>query len=264
MPRLFGEARRRNIRTVFWLRNFAYKDLRFFGNVDATIAPSSFAATHYADYRIPVVKVVAPLILKSKTLVVGGGETKKYVTFVNPEPRKGLYVVARIIHLLGRERPDIPFLLVESRETADAIYGTGLDFSDPSNISFMQNTPDPCDFYKRTYITLMPSLWCESFGRVAAESMMNGIPVLASDRGALPEVCGEAGFLFHIPEKHTPETRTPISVEEARPWAETIIRLWDNQDEYRELSRKAKSRSERWHPDLVARQYDSVFTDLIR
>jgi glycosyltransferase involved in cell wall biosynthesis len=28
------------------------------------------------------------------------------------------------------------------------------------------------------------SLWRESFGRVAVEAMANGIPVLASDRGA--------------------------------------------------------------------------------
>ena len=34
----------------------------------------------------------------------------------------------------------------------------------------------------------MPSVWQESFGRVAAEAMINGIPVLGSTRGALPEV----------------------------------------------------------------------------
>ena len=45
-------------------------------------------------------------------------------------------------------------------------------------------------------------------GLVAAEAMLNGIPVLASNRGALPETIGDAGFLIDIPARYTPETRT--------------------------------------------------------
>ena len=37
----------------------------------------------------------------------------QYVTFVNPEPRKGVHVFARIAEVLARRRPDIPVLLVE-------------------------------------------------------------------------------------------------------------------------------------------------------
>jgi fructose-1,6-bisphosphatase/inositol monophosphatase family enzyme len=72
---------------------------------------------------------------------------------------------------------------------------------------------------------LVPSLWNESFGLVAAEAMIKGIPVLVSDRAALPEVISGqwavesdrsrdvpetngGGFLFHIPERYTPETTT--------------------------------------------------------
>lgn len=44
-------------------------------------------------------------------------------------------------------------------------------------------------------VVLMPSLWEESFGRVAAEAMANGIPVLSSDRGALPETVGAGRFV---------------------------------------------------------------------
>ena len=41
-------------------------------------------------------------------------------------------------------------------------------------------------------VVLIPSLY-EGFGRVAAEALTLGIPVIASDRGALPEVIGQAG-----------------------------------------------------------------------
>ena len=67
----------------------------------------------------------------------------------------------------------------------------------------MANTPDPRDFYRVSRVVLMPSLWRESLGRVAVEAMANGIPVLASDRGALPETLGDAGFVLTIPERYT-------------------------------------------------------------
>ena len=82
---------------------------------------------------------------------------------------------------------------------------------DGRNITTMPYAPDPRTFYPTVYsltkLLLMPSLWYESFGLVAAEAMLNGIPVLASNRGALPETIGDAGFLFDIPAKYTPETR---------------------------------------------------------
>ena len=41
----------------------------------------------------------------------------------------------------------------------------------------------------------MPSLWWENQPLVAIEAMINGIPVIGSDRGGIPESLGEAGSL---------------------------------------------------------------------
>lgn len=46
---------------------------------------------------------------------------------------------------------------------------------------------------------VFPSLW-EGFGLPAVEAMSCGLPVLASDRGSLPEVVGDGG-LFYDPER---------------------------------------------------------------
>ncbi|MCA0272914.1 MAG: glycosyltransferase family 4 protein [Proteobacteria bacterium] len=47
---------------------------------------------------------------------------------------------------------------------------------------------------------VMPSLW-EGFGLPALEAMSSGTPVLASDRGSLPEVVGDGGLYFDPADK---------------------------------------------------------------
>ncbi len=56
--------------------------------------------------------------------------------------------------------------------------------------------------YRGFDVVVIPSLsqpgWVEQFGRVAAEAMACGVPVVVSDCGALPEVVADAGVI--VPE----------------------------------------------------------------
>jgi glycosyltransferase involved in cell wall biosynthesis len=172
--------------------------------------------------------------------------SQRFLTFVNPQSTKGLYVFARLAEQLQRRRPEIPIVVVEARGNAEWLERVPIDLSWCQNLHAMENTHDPRDFYRVTKLLLVPSLWNESFGLVAAEAMINGIPVLASDRGALWEVVGgrgpegtgdqrseiggrregaAGGFLFDIPARYTPETAMVPTAEEVEPWVETIIRL---------------------------------------
>ncbi len=62
---------------------------------------------------------------------------------------------------------------------------------------------------------LVPS-WHEGFGRAALEGLASGIPVIASRRGALPEVIGDAGVL--------------LEPEDREAWLATLMRILTDRD----------------------------------
>ena len=193
------------------------------------------------------------------------------VTFVNPEPRKGIHVFARIAEVLSRRRPDIPLLMVEGVSKASFLPKLGIDPALVKNVRVMPNSPDARRFLAVTKLLLMPSLM-ENAAVVAMEAMFNGIPVLASNRGGLPETVrgsphpnplpaseGTGGILLDIPARYTAETRDVPTAEEAAPWIETIIRLWDDAAYYARCSLAARQRAQAWHPDRLAPLYRDFF-----
>ncbi|MCL2349709.1 MAG: glycosyltransferase [Planctomycetaceae bacterium] len=251
------------VKNVMLLQNFAYTDATFFQEFDLTIVPSQFASDYYAEKSGISSVPILPMIDWHTVLCESDAESKKYVTFVNPDPNKGVYVFAQIAKQLWERRPDIPLLVVEGRCGVDWLAQTGVDLRGLNNLNMMANTPDPRDFYKVTRIMLVPSLFMESFGRVAAEAMINGIPVIGSNRGALPEVIGDAGLTLEIPAHYTPETRIAPTPEEIEPWVDAVITLWDNAEQYQLFGTKGKARAEYWQPDRIAQQYDSVLSNLL-
>jgi hypothetical protein len=63
----------------------------------------------------------------------------RFVTFVYPCIEKGVYAFARIAHELGRRRPDIPLLVVESRGTKENLGICGLDLAAAGNLRIMEH-----------------------------------------------------------------------------------------------------------------------------
>jgi len=125
------------------------------------------------------------------------------------------------------------------------------------------NTPDPRDFYRVSRVALMPSIWRESLGRVPIEAMANGIPVLASDRGALPETLGASGFVFTIPDRCTPGSGAIPTAREVAPWVAVIERLWDDPEFEARHRALARAEAQRWDWERVAEKYQRFFEDFV-
>jgi glycosyltransferase involved in cell wall biosynthesis len=258
---LMAAAKQAGMRVVFSLRNFAYSDAKLFEPVDAVLVPSEYSREHY-QRTLGIKSTVIPGPWHWNRIRCDAVDGR-FVTFVNPQPAKGVFIFARIVLELSKRRPDIPFLVVEGRAGIDWLGRTGLDLSGVTTVHRMANTPDPRAFYRVSRLVLMPSLWRESFGRVAAEALMNGIPVLASRRGALPETLAEAGVLLDIPEQYTPETRVAPTAEEVAPWAEAIERLWDNSAAYKRERERCLRAAETWRPERLLPQFEELFRAVV-
>ncbi|QEH32073.1 GDP-mannose-dependent alpha-(1-2)-phosphatidylinositol mannosyltransferase [Aquisphaera giovannonii] len=255
---LMRRARARGVRVAFHLHNFGYRDRRDFQHADVVIFPSEFSRRHHArllgldgpaiPYPIDLPRVIVP----------ESNRDPRYVTFVNPQLEKGVTVFARIAIELNARRPDIPLLVVEGRGTADTLNRLPVNLSGLSNVQRMANTPDPRNFYRVSRAVLVPSLWLESLGRVAVEAMANGIPVLASDRGALPETLGNAGFLFTIPGRYTPDSIEMPTAREVAPWLAILEKLWDAPDFEARHRAIAYTEANRWDPAAIGREFEPV------
>jgi len=257
---LMALARRRGISVVFHLHNLAYADRDLFADVTAALVPSDFARRSYArNLGLECTVIPHPVCFDR---VVAAGRQPKYVTFINPQPAKGATVFARIAAELGRRRPEIPLLIVEGRAASDWVTRLPLDLSSLGNMYRMANTPDPRNFYSVTRVLLVPSLVSETFGRVAAEALANGIPVLASDRGALPEVLGDAGLIFAIPDRCTPDNPALPAPREVAPWVSAIERLWDDPAFEARHRNLALQEAARWNPDHLVERFGDFFGSL--
>ncbi len=111
------------------------------------------------------------------------------MTFVHPAPHKGLFLFARLAVMLGSRRPDIPILVIQSGQSGGSLNAIpGIDFSKYPQIMAAPPVPTPADYFALTRILLVPSVWEEPFGRVAAEAMINAIPPIVSNRGPYPRL----------------------------------------------------------------------------
>ncbi len=229
--------------------------------MDAVIVPSLFAASYYRQ-TLGLECTTLPYLMDFDRARALSPEPR-YVTFVNPSYEKGVFVFARIADELGRKRPDIPLLVVESRGTERTPVDCGIDLRAYGNVSMMAHTPDPRQFWGVTKIALMPSLWWENQPLVAIEAMINGIPVIGSDRGGISEALGDGGIVLGIPPRLTPSTRELPTAEEIRHWVKAIISLWDDAAWYDEMSCRALAESSEMSRRKCRRpQYVEFFENL--
>lgn len=114
----------------------------------------------------------------------------------NVLPRKNLPVVARAVRLMRDRGSDVVLRVVGTVHPTgrgDAALARQL-LGDAVTVAGYVSTADLAAELSRAHVLAFPSLF-EGFGIPALEAMAAGVPVVVSDRTALPEVVGGAGLL---------------------------------------------------------------------
>ena len=104
-------------------------------------------------------------------------------------------------------------------------------------------------FYQGLDVLAVPSIptpgWREQFGRVVVEAMACGVPVVASDTGALPDVVGDAGLL--------------VPPGDVVALGKTLRSLLDDEALRRELAQHGLIRAQQASWPEVARAYRDLY-----
>jgi len=167
------------------------------------------------------------------------------------QPRKN---VDRLLHAFARLRvetgTDCGLVLVGNRKYADfdpvrLIEAHGLSGT-AVHTGFVPQE-DLVDFYCAADLFVFPSLY-EGFGLPPLEAMACGTPVAASDKGALPEVLGDAAAYFD-----------PLDTDAITA---SIRRLLESEERRAALRRAGPARAALFPPGLAAQRTRSLYDEI--
>lgn len=140
------------------------------------------------------------------------------------------------------------------RLAGDAAAHPAVRAGDDATFVMTRSQEDLADFYRGARVMVVPSVWAETFGIVAAEAMSHGVPVVASRIGALPGTVldGETGLLARPGD--------------AADFARQIGRLWHDPGLARQLGAGGRRRveeqfSHQAHFERLVRIYGSVMAE---
>lgn len=254
-------ARARGAAVVLTVRNHGYYDRRAFAGVDAVLMPSDFLAESYrARIGIHGAAITSPI---DPGETVAEDREPLMLTFVGASLEKGVAIFVRLADMLAQRRPDIPMLVIPGRGSMDRLHAVaglgGIDLARHASIMYSPGVPAPADIFRPTRVLLVPSIWREPLGRVAVEALMNGVPPIVSDRGALPEVVGDGGVVLPLPPSVMRQTDMPPPPAEVQPWVAAVERLFDDEAAYDAISQRALARARAFAPEVVNPLYIEFF-----
>lgn len=228
----FAHARRQNISTVYWLLN-DHEHHYAFPNVDLILSDSKQTAYNYSVHDHINVTPVGAFIESAK--VVSASKDPLFVTLVNPEFNKGLAIFAKLAHYCLNALPNLQFLVINSHcnfveqigklHSKDDVTEHPFSAQDFPNVLMANATFDMRLVYEKTKVLAVPHLGYESWTRVASEALLNNIPCLGCNRGALAEVVNQGGILLEPPEHCLQDYLSIPTDEEILPWFEALEQL---------------------------------------
>lgn len=195
---------------VVALEALVHRALRVSGRVDRFIVPSEFVKRKFAEFGHDVGRIeVMPHFLDGAPEVASGGGYGLYAGTLMPF--KGVGTLLRAL----AKAPRHPFHVLGGGAQLEDYRRQARELGLDQVVfrGFLTGAELEAEQAGAAY-AVVPSEWWETFSYAAQEPLARGIPVIASDLGALPELVrdGETGLLF--------------PAGDAAALAERIARLW--------------------------------------
>lgn len=177
-----------------------------------------------------------------------------YILFLGTlEPRKNLGMLLDAYTELTRRARRVPPLVIAGGATVDAREWLARISQAPlqAHVTYKGYvaTGDRERLYAGARALVLPSL-DEGFGLPALEAMSAGVPVLVSNRGALPEVVGTAGVV--------------LDAGDADAWAAAIDRVTTDAEWAADLRRAGLERAREFTWTSAATQLHRAYVDAVR
>ena len=194
----------------------------------------------------------------------GEGENKFQLMYCST-PQRGLDVLLHALDLM--DRTDFHLHVYSSFE----IYGWGEKDEAFKSLFEKCKSDDRITYYgsvpyeelreawKKMHILAYPSTWQETSCRVAMEAMSAHCAVVTSNWGALPETCGEYGYMYSFEEnKSIHAEKFADTLEDVMDdyWSEDTQKNLDNAQEYAYNHYSWSKRVEQWTNFLDNLKYE--------
>ncbi len=176
-----------------------------------------------------------------------------YIGMINPCAVKGIDIFVG----LAEHFPNLHFAAVPTwgASTADMDRLTRLN-----NIKLLPPEDNIANIFRQMRILIVPSLIPETFGYVAVEAMLRGIPVLASDLGGLRDAKLGVDYLLPIKpainkgEKHT------IPTQDLAPWITALETLTRNHHIYEQCSNQSHHAAQEHVSRISPASFEAYFS----
>jgi hypothetical protein len=111
-------------------------------------------------------------------------------------------------------------------------------------------------------VLLAPILDWELMPLAALSALRHGVPVVASNRGPVPELLDGAGLVLPLPDRLTTAVTAALRPAELAPWVETILQLYNDPAFAAGQRSLALIAGQRWTAEKVAPEYARFLADV--
>ncbi len=178
-----------------------------------------------------------------------------YVTLINPCLMKGLPIFIE----LASEFPDVAFAAVPTWGADDSAIRA---LTALRNVRLLEPSDDIGQILGRTQVLLAPSLIPETFGYVAVDAMLRGIPVMASDLGGLPEAKLGVDYLLPVSPAVWDGNAHTAPAQDMGPWFRTLRSLLSDLELYELSSRASREAALRFVAGIDVAQVETYLAAL--